>query len=91
MLLYGIIAAQGIRMLVEQKVDFSKNYNMVLAAITFIIGVSGAKITIGQVELKGMAFAAVTGVVLSLIFYVLNKLGILNEDINSKSEEPEQK
>lgn len=87
MLLYGIIAAAGIRMLVEQKVDFSKNYNMVLAAITFTIGVSGARIVIGSVELKGMAFAAVTGVVLSIIFYILNKFGILNEDINEKAEQ----
>jgi uracil permease len=86
MLLYGIIAAAGIRMLVEQKVDFSKNYNMVLAAITFTIGVSGASLTIGTVQLKGMAFAAVTGVVLSLFFYILNKFGLLNEDINEKSE-----
>lgn len=86
LLLYGVIAAAGIRMLVEKKVDFSKNYNMVLAAITFSIGVSGASLTIGTVQLKGMAFAAVTGVVLSIIFYVLNKLGLLNEDINAKAE-----
>lgn len=79
-LLYGVIAASGIRMLVEQKVDFSKNYNMVLAAVTFIIGVSGAKITIGSVELKGMALAAVVGVILSIIFFILSKAGIMNEE-----------
>lgn len=81
MLLYGIIAISGIRMLVESKVDFSKNYNMVLAAVTFGIGVSGATIRLGTsgVELKGMAFAAVAGVLLSLVFYILGKLGLLNE------------
>lgn len=81
MLLYGIIAISGIRMLVESRVDFSKNYNMVLAAVTFGIGVSGATIRLGSsgVELKGMAFAAVAGVLLSLVFYVLGKLGLLNE------------
>jgi uracil permease len=85
MLLYGIIAVQGIRMFVEQKVDFSINYNMVLGAITFVVGVSGASISIGTVQLKGMAFAAITGVVLSIIFYILGKLGIMNEkyEINS--------
>jgi uracil permease len=86
MLLYGVIASSGIRMLVEQKVDFSKNYNMVLAAITFVIGVSGASITIGTVQLKGMAFAAVTGVVLSIIFYILSKLGIMNEEYKIKPD-----
>jgi uracil permease len=81
LLLYGIIAISGIRMLVESRVDFSKNYNMVLAAVTFGIGVSGATINLGSsgVQLKGMAFAAVAGVVLSLVFYVLGKFGLLNE------------
>lgn len=86
MLLYGIIASSGIRMFVENKVDFSKSYNLVLAAITFVIGVSGASINIGQVQLKGMAFAAVVGVVLSLLFYVLSRLGLMNEEYKLREE-----
>jgi uracil permease len=80
MLLYGVIAVQGLRMFVEQKVDFSKNSNIVLGAVTFVIGVSGANVTIGAVQLKGMAFAAIVGVVLSLLFYAFRKLKWLNED-----------
>ena len=80
MLLYGVIAVQGFRMFVEQKVDFSKNSNMVLGAVTFVVGVSGASISIGTVQLKGMAFAAVVGVVLSLTFWLLRKAGLLNEE-----------
>lgn len=67
-LLYGVIATPGIRMLVENKVDFSKSYNMVLASVTFVIGVSGASIMVGTVQLKGMVFATVAGMVLSIIF-----------------------
>lgn len=81
MLLYGVIAVQGFRIYVEQKVDFSKNSNMVLGAITFVVGVSGASIMLGSVQLKGMAFAAVVGVVLSLLFWVFKKLKWMNEDI----------
>ncbi len=81
MLLYGVIAVQGFRMFVEQKVDFSKNSNMVLGAVTFVVGVSGASINIGSVQLKGMAFAAIIGVVLSLIFWILGKLKIMNKDV----------
>jgi len=81
MLLYGVIAVQGFRMFVEQKVDFSKNSNMVLGAITFVVGVSGAGINIGSVQLKGMAFAAVVGVSLSLIFWLFVKLGWMNKNI----------
>jgi len=81
MLLYGVIAVQGFRMFVEQKVDFSKNSNMVLGAITFVVGVSGASIQIGSVQLKGMAFAAIIGVVLSLIFWILGKLNVMGKDV----------
>jgi uracil permease len=81
MLLYGVIAVQGLRIFVEQKVDFSKNSNMVLGAITFVVGVSGASIMIGSVELKGMAFAAILGVVLSLIFWGFKKMKLMNEDV----------
>jgi len=81
MLLYGVIAVQGFRMFVEQKVDFSKNSNMVLGAITFVVGVSGANISIGSVQLKGMAFATIVGVVLSLIFWSFTKIGWMEKDI----------
>jgi uracil permease len=81
MLLYGVIAVQGFRMFVEQKVDFSKNSNMVLGAVTFVVGVSGASINIGSVQLKGMAFAAIIGVVLSLIFWILGKINVMNKDV----------
>ena len=80
MLLYGVIAVQGFRMFVEQKVDFSKNSNMVLGAVTFVAGVSGASLTIGSVQLKGMALAAIVGVVLSLVFWMLGKAGLLNKE-----------
>ncbi len=80
MLLYGVIAVQGFRMFVEQKVDFSKNRNMVLGAITFVVGVSGASISIGTVQLKGMAFAAIVGVMLSLIFWGMGKAGWMNKE-----------
>ncbi|MBC8062287.1 MAG: uracil permease [Clostridiaceae bacterium] len=80
-MLYGVIATSGIRMFVESKVDFSKNYNMILAAVTFVIGVSGASVKLGSAgELKGMSFAAVVGMSLSIIFYLFGKFGIMNED-----------
>lgn len=80
LLLFGVIAVQGFRMFVEQKVDFSKNRNMVLGALTFVVGVSGAAINIGSVQLKGMAFAAIIGIVLSLIFWLLDKFGVMNKE-----------
>jgi uracil permease len=79
MLLYGVIAVQGLRIFVEQKVDFSKNSNMVLGAVTFVVGVSGAQVMLGTVPLKGMAFSAIVGIFLSISFYVFRKFGWLKE------------
>jgi uracil permease len=78
-LLFGVIAASGIRMLVESKVDFSKAKNLTLTAVIFVAGVSGVSINIGQVPLRGMALATIVGMFLSLVFYIFEKLNWLNE------------
>ncbi|MDD3350790.1 MAG: uracil permease, partial [Eubacteriales bacterium] len=73
-LLYGMIAASGIRLLVEEKVDYSRSRNLALTAVVFVTGLSGAFIQLGEVQLKGMALATVVGMVLSSIFYLIDKL-----------------
>jgi len=85
LLLYGVIAVQGFRIFVDQKVDFSKNRNMVLGAVTLIIGVSGAGINIGSVHLKGMAFAAISGVILSVLFFLFDKFKLMNDSDENKN------
>lgn len=79
MLLFGIIAASGIRMLVETKVDYSKPINLILTTTVLVIGLSGATLKLGHFELKGMALATIVAIVLSLFFKLLDKLKLLNE------------
>jgi uracil permease len=78
-LLFGVIAASGIRMLVESKVDYSKPINLILSAVVFIVGVSGISVKIGNVNLKGMVLATIVGIILSLIFALLQKFNLTNE------------
>jgi uracil permease len=78
-LLYGVIAASGIRMLVEQKVDYSKPSNLILTSLVLVVGVSGAHIDVGPVSLKGMALAAILGIVLALVVALFKRLKWLNE------------
>jgi uracil permease len=78
-LLFGMIAASGIRMIVEAKVDYSKSKNLILTSVVFIVGLSGISIDINSVPLKGMALGTVVGMVLSLIFYLLEKLKLTND------------
>lgn len=79
-LLFGFIAASGIRMLIEKKVDFTKSKNLILTAVTMITGLSGATIAIGPVELKGMGLATVVAMVLSLAFLLFHTLHMDNKN-----------
>ena len=87
LLLFGIIAAAGIRMLVERKVDYTKSRNLVLTSIVLTAGVSGAAIKLGTVELKGMALGTVVAIVLSLMFWLFDHLHLSNdvEDVNTEN------
>lgn len=79
LLLFGTIAASGIRMLVDQKVDYSKPKNLVLTAVVLIIGLSGTHIQIGTVTLAGMALATVVSIIISLLFRIFEVTGLMNE------------
>jgi len=68
LLLFGVIAASGIRILVESKVDYNKPSNLILTSVVLGLGVSTASVTIGTVTLKGMALATVVAIILSLSF-----------------------
>lgn len=78
-LLYGMIGTSGIRILVDGKVDYSRSRNMALTSVIFVTGLSGIKITVGEIELTGMVLACIVGMILSLIFYVLDKLKLTND------------
>lgn len=78
-LLYGMIGTSGLRILVDSKVDYGKSRNLALTSVIFVTGLSGIVVKFGNVELKGMVLACVVGMALSLIFYVLDKFHLTND------------
>ena len=78
-LLYGMIGPPGLRILVDSQVDYGKNRNQALTAVIFVTGLSGIKVNFGNVQLTGMVLACVTGMILSLVFYVFDKLKLTND------------
>jgi uracil permease len=67
-LLFGIIASSGLRMLVENKIDFGKNRNLVISSVILVIGIGGAALRFSETfAIEGMALAAIVGVILNLI------------------------
>lgn len=78
-LLYGMIGTSGLRILVDQKVDYSRSRNLALTSVIFVTGLSGIAISIGNVQIGGMSLACVVGMTLSLIFHLLDKLQLTND------------
>ena len=78
-LLYGMIGTSGLRMLVDNQVDYSKSRNLALTSVVFIVGLSGIALNLGNVKLTGMVLACVVAMILSLIFYILDKLRLTND------------
>lgn len=78
-LLYGMIGTSGLRILVDQKVDYGKSKNLILTSVIFVVGLSGVVVKMGEVQLSGMVLACVVGMILSLIFNVLDHFHLLNE------------
>lgn len=78
-LLYGMIGASGIRILVDAGVDYGRSRNLTLTSIVFVTGLSGIAVNFGDIQLTGMVLACVVGMILSLIFYILDKLKLTND------------
>ena len=67
-LLFGIIASSGLRMLVDHKIDFGRQRNLVIASVILVIGIGGASIKFSDTfQIEGMALAAIIGVILNLV------------------------
>lgn len=78
-LLYGMIGTSGLRILVDNKVDYGLSRNLVTTSVVFVTGLSGIAISVGNIQLKGMVLAAVVGMLISLVFYLLDKAKLTND------------
>lgn len=80
-LLFGIIAASGLRMLVDHKIDFGNQRNLVIASVILVIGIGGATIKFSDTfEIGGMALAAIVGVFLNLLLPGRTKETLMDEN-----------
>ena len=65
--LYGMISAIGVRNVVENKVDFTKSRNLIVAAVILVSAVGLGSVSIGSVTLSALAVASIAGIVLNAI------------------------
>ncbi len=71
-ILYGMISAIGVRNIVENRVDFTKSRNLMIAAVILVCGLgfsSGLTFNIGStsITLTSLAIAALAGIILNAI------------------------
>jgi uracil permease len=67
-ILYGFIASNGLRVLIDEKIDFGKHRNVIIAARMLVLGLGGAAFKlVGLATLSGTALDAVVGITLNLV------------------------
>lgn len=70
-MLFGLIAGNGLSLLVSEKVDFNENRNLMIVASSLIVGIgmmtTGVSVPLGSFEIPGLLLAAILSVVLNLV------------------------
>ncbi|MFV8043228.1 uracil-xanthine permease family protein [Streptococcus pluranimalium] len=74
-LLYGVIASNGLKVLIERRVDFSQVRNLIIASAMLVLGLGGGVLDLGTLTLSGTALSAIVGVVLNLVLPASSKSG----------------
>ena len=89
LLLYGFIAVNGLKVLIENKIDFGKSKNIVVASTMLVLGLGGAAISIVSgdlsITISGMSLAATVGILLNLLLPE-EKVERLEESTQKKEE-----
>lgn len=89
-LLFGIIASSGIRMLIDNQVNLGEKRNLIISSVILVIGIGGAFIQVTeQIQIAGMALAAIVGVFLNLL--LPGKPEVDNTDDMFKGQEEKKK
>lgn len=72
-MLYGVIASNGLKVLIEKQVDFREVRNLIIASSMLVLGLGGAILELGPVTLSGTALCALAGVILNLVLPCENR------------------
>ncbi len=72
LILYGFIASSGIKILIKEKIDFSKSKNIIIASVILVVGIGGLALKFGPadnpvIEITKIAVAMFLGIILNLI------------------------
>ena len=66
-LLFGTIASNGLKILVDDQIDFGEKRNMLIASVILVIGIGGAYLQLGNFQLTSVALSTIIGMLLNWI------------------------
>ena len=66
-LLFGVIASNGLRVLIDNHIDFNKKRNLMIASTILVIGIGNASLQFAGYSFSGLALATVIGIIMNLI------------------------
>lgn len=67
-ILFGVIGSNGLRILIDNQVDFNSQRNLIIASTMLVLGLGGAVLKLqALVSLEGMALAGLVGIILNLV------------------------
>ena len=66
-LLFGMIAANGLRIIVDNRIDFEKKRNLIISSVILVVGIGGTYLKLGAFQLTSIALATLFGIILNLI------------------------
>lgn len=79
--LYGLIAANGVKILIKDRTDLGNMKNLIIVSTMLVIGLGGAALNLTAiVKLSGMSFAAIVGILLNLFINLIDKIGTKKEE-----------
>ena len=64
-LLFGTIASNGLKILVDDQIDFGEKRNMLIASVILVIGIGGAYLQLGNFQLTSVALSTIIGMLLN--------------------------
>ncbi|MGO2083774.1 solute carrier family 23 protein [Vagococcus sp.] len=66
-ILFGVIASSGLKILIDNQIDFNQKRNLLIASVILVVGIGGLTFQAGPVAVSGMALAALFGIVLNVV------------------------
>ncbi|WP_368651782.1 uracil-xanthine permease family protein [Lactococcus raffinolactis] len=65
--LFGVIASSGLKILVDNKVNFDDKRNLLIASVILVSGIGGLTLNVAGISISGVAFSTILGILMHLI------------------------